>query len=285
MSFEAQKYTKTSTTAELQFITVYLKVASFLCSSAGENTLTPLTFVILWNQKQHRGRGSPAVMSQCCKVYQMHAIVTTVTAIFYFVFFFVYLYFVFCFIWQDSSQYGAGMHKSLFMIFTHVVSFCCLIVCLYFFCNILFRIAAARHRGAASSQLLGDSVHIFVLYPLAVQVWKECVKFIVYQKFLTMVILNSFYFAVFFIIIIQVIIMFYYLFILLFLLFSFRAMLTPNWTKSWRLIQMSYEKMDCYYRSVSHRFLQRLWCWNILIDMNLGVRSVLYHFYFSFWRY
>lgn len=61
------------------------------------------------------------------------------------------------------------MHKSLFMIFTHVVSFCCLIVCLYF-CNILFRIAATRCRGAVSSLLLGDSVHIFVLYPLAVQV-------------------------------------------------------------------------------------------------------------------
>lgn len=44
------------------------------------------------------------------------------------------------------------------------------------------------------------------------QVWKECVKFNVYQKFLSMVIINSFYFAVFFII--QVIVMFYYLYII-----------------------------------------------------------------------
>lgn len=37
----------------------------------------------------------------------------------------------------------------------------------YFFCNILFRVAAARHRGAASSLLLGDSVHIFVSLPVS----------------------------------------------------------------------------------------------------------------------
>lgn len=69
---------------------------------------------------------------QCCRVYQLHVIVTTVTAI-------VFLYFFFFFLLQGNGRFGAWMHKTLFMTFTHVVCICFI----YAFC--VFILCGSRH--------------------------------------------------------------------------------------------------------------------------------------------
>lgn len=159
-----------------------LNVASFLCSSAIENIfeytksphvcspLKPKTAPAIVSGSD----GGPGEMSQsfggdadqCCKVYQMHAIVTTVTAIFC-----VHLYFVFLFyLTRQQSIRSENAHKFIYDFYT-----CSLFLLLFWiyafiisFCNILFRVAAAHHRGAASSLLLGDSVLFFVVLFLPV---------------------------------------------------------------------------------------------------------------------
>lgn len=89
---------------------------------------------------------------QCCKVYQMHVIVTTVTAI---ALFFVLFY------TTTVSYLGSGCRNvylkclSFFFFFMYEI-----MPFVVFFCNILFPVGAiARcHRGAVSSLLLEDSV-------------------------------------------------------------------------------------------------------------------------------
>lgn len=57
-------------------------------------------------------------MSQCCKVYQMHAIVTTVTAIFYFVFFCLFVLCFLLYLTRQQSIWSGDAQKFIYDFYT-----------------------------------------------------------------------------------------------------------------------------------------------------------------------